>query len=71
MTGFGQTENVLLLGNFSGQTVKPGAVGKPSPGHHVVLLDGEGNETDDGEISVKCDPKPISLMTGYIDRLYR
>jgi acetyl-CoA synthetase len=65
--GFGQTENVLLLGNFPGQTVKPGAVGKPSPGHCVVLLDGEGNESDDGEISVKCDPKPISLMTGYID----
>ncbi len=65
--GFGQTENVLLLGNFPGQTVKPGAVGKPSPGHHVVLLDAEGNESDDGEIAVKSDPKPISLMTGYID----
>ena len=65
--GFGQTENVLLLGNSPGQTVKPGAVGKPSPGHRVVLLDAEGNESDDGEISVKCDPKPISLMDGYID----
>ncbi|PYX93204.1 MAG: AMP-dependent synthetase [Acidobacteria bacterium] len=65
--GFGQTENVLLLGNFPGQTVKPGAVGKPSPGHRIVLLDAEGNESDDGEISVKCDPKPISLMTGYMD----
>jgi acetyl-CoA synthetase len=65
--GFGQTENVLLLGNFPGQTVKPGAVGKPSPGHCIVLLDGEGKECDDGEISVKCDPKPKSLMDGYID----
>lgn len=65
--GFGQTENVLLLGNFPGQTVKPGAVGKPSPGHKVVLLDAEGKESDDGEIAVKCDPKPISLMTGYMD----
>ncbi len=65
--GFGQTENVLLLGNFPGQTVKPGAVGKPSPGHRVVLLDSEGKESDDGEISVECDPKPISLMAGYID----
>jgi acetyl-CoA synthetase len=65
--GFGQTENVLLLGNFPGETVKPGLVGKQSPGHRVVLLDAEGEESDDGEISVKCDPKPISLMTGYVD----
>ena len=65
--GFGQTENVLPLGNFPGQMVKPGAVGKPSPGHRVVLLDVEGNESDDGEIAVKCDPKPISLMVGYVD----
>ena len=65
--GFGQTENVLLLGNFPGETVKPGLVGKQSPGHRVVLLDAEGDESDDGEISVKCDPKPISLMTGYVD----
>lgn len=65
--GFGQTENVLLLGNFPGQNVKPGAVGRPSPGHDVVLLDLEGNESDDGEISLKCDPRPSSLMKGYLD----
>jgi acetyl-CoA synthetase len=65
--GFGQTENVLLLGNFPGQEVKPGAVGKPSPGHDVVLLDADGKESDDGEIAVKCDPKPTSLMVGYMD----
>lgn len=65
--GFGQTENVLLLGNFPGGTVKPGAVGKPSPGHRVVLLDADGSLSDDGEIAVECDPKPISLMAGYVD----
>ena len=65
--GFGQTENVLLLGNFPGQDVKPGAVGRPSPGHEVVLLDLDGKECDDGEISVKCDPRPSSLMPGYLD----
>ena len=65
--GFGQTENVLLLGNFPGQAVKPGAVGRASPGHNVVLLDQEGHESDDGEIAVKCNPRPPSLMTGYLD----
>ena len=65
--GFGQTENVLLLGNFPGQTVRPGAVGRPSPGHDVVLLDLDGNESNDGEISVKCEPRPSSLTPGYLD----
>ena len=65
--GFGQTENVLLLGNFPGQSVKPGAVGRPSPGHNVVLLDVDGHESNDGEIAVRCDPRPSSLMTGYLD----
>ena len=65
--GFGQTENVCLLGNFPGQKVKPGSVGKPSPGHEIALLDAEGNASDDGEISVKLDPRPISLFVGYVD----
>jgi len=65
--GYGQTENVCLLGNFPGQAVKPGAVGKPSPGHEIVLLDPEGKEADDGEISVRLDPRPPSLMVGYLD----
>ncbi len=65
--GFGQTENVCLLGNFPGQKVKPGAVGKPSPGHEIALLDADGNLSDDGEISVKLDPRPLSLFIGYVD----
>jgi acetyl-CoA synthetase len=65
--GFGQTESVLTLGNFPGQRVKPGAAGKPSPGHDVVLLDAEGKESSDGEICLKVNPKPPSLMAGYID----
>ena len=65
--GFGQTENVCLLGNFPGEAVKPGAVGKPSPGHHVVLLDIDGNEADDGEIALKLDPRPLSLFSEYMD----
>ena len=65
--GFGQTENVLLLGNFPGQVVRPGAVGRSSPGHQIVLLDCDGSESDDGEISLKCHPKPCSLMAGYLN----
>jgi acetyl-CoA synthetase len=65
--GYGQTENVCLLGNFPGQEVKPGAVGKPSPGHEIVLLDPEGKEANDGEISIRLNPRPPSLMVGYLD----
>ena len=65
--GFGQTETVLVIGNFPGQTVKPGAAGKASPGHEIVLLDGDGNEAADGEICMRLDPRPISLMAGYAD----
>ena len=65
--GFGQTENVLLLGNFPGQDVKLGAVGRASPGHQIVLLDLDGRESEDGEISIRLNPRPLSLMAGYID----
>ncbi len=65
--GFGQTESVLTLGNFPGQKVKPGAVGKPSPGHKVVLLDPSGRESNDGEICLKLNERPLSLMQGYMD----
>ena len=65
--GFGQTENVLLLGNFPGQNVKLGAVGRASPGHEIVLLDLDGRESEDGEISIRLNPRPLSLMAGYMD----
>jgi acyl-coenzyme A synthetase/AMP-(fatty) acid ligase len=42
--GYGQTENTLLVGNFPGLEVRPGSMGKPSPGCDVRVIDGEGNE---------------------------
>ena len=65
--GFGQTETVLLIGNFPGQTVKPGSAGVPSPGHHIVLLDAERRVSADGEICLGLSPRPLSLMAGYVD----
>lgn len=65
--GFGQTETVLVIGNFPGQKVKPGSAGVAAPGHDIVLLDAGGNESADGEICIRLNPAPISLMAGYVD----
>jgi len=65
--GFGQTETVLVIGNYPGQIVKPGSAGVAAPGHDIVLLDAQGHESTDGEICVRLDPAPISLMAGYVD----
>ncbi|HEV2189998.1 MAG TPA: AMP-binding protein [Stellaceae bacterium] len=63
--GYGQTETTLQLANFPGQTVKPGAVGKPAPGYRIKLLDPDGNEQDEAEICLTLDPPPLGLMQGY------
>ncbi len=63
--GYGQTETTLQIGNFPGQALKPGAMGRPAPGYRVRLLDEEGAEQDEGEISLALDPAPLGLMQGY------
>ena len=65
--GFGQTETTAVVGNSPGQLVKPGSMGRPLPGYDVVLLDVDGRPADDGEISIRLDPRPIGLMKGYLD----
>jgi acyl-coenzyme A synthetase/AMP-(fatty) acid ligase len=47
--GYGQTENTLLVGNFPGVEVRPGSMGKPSPGCDVRILDEDGEELPPGE----------------------
>ena len=65
--GFGQTETTCLVGNSPGVPVKPGSMGLPMPGYDVVLLDIDGNETDEGEIALRLSPRPLGLMDGYKD----
>jgi acetyl-CoA synthetase len=65
--GYGQSETVALLGNFPGEKLQPGCVGKPSPGHELLLLDASGQSCDEGEICVRLQPRPVSLMAGYAD----
>nr|WP_225953427.1 AMP-binding protein [Kibdelosporangium phytohabitans] len=66
--GFGQTETSVQVANTPGQDVKPGAMGRPLPGFRVVLVDPvSGAESEEGEICLALDPRPVGLMTGYSD----
>jgi len=64
--GFGQTETTVQVANTPGQVVKPGSMGRPTPGYRVVLVDpATGELADDGEICLDLAHRPIGLMVGY------
>jgi acetyl-CoA synthetase len=66
--GFGQTETTAQVGNPPGQPVKPGSMGRPSPGYRVVLLDPvSGASAQEGEICLDLAARPLGLMVGYRD----
>lgn len=48
--GYGQTENTLLVCNVQGMPVKPGSMGKPTPGNPVEIITEDGKPADIGEI---------------------
>ncbi|MFJ5670156.1 acyl-CoA synthetase MbcS [Bacillus safensis] len=48
--GYGQTESTLLVGVLKGTDIKPGSMGKPTPGNEVDIIDEGGNVCAPGEI---------------------
>ncbi|MEW9500683.1 acyl-CoA synthetase MbcS [Jeotgalibacillus marinus] len=48
--GYGQTENTLLVGIMNGMELKPGSMGKPTPGNHVDIINDEGEPCAAGEV---------------------
>jgi acetyl-CoA synthetase len=66
--GYGQTETTAQLGNPPGQAVKVGSMGRPLPGFRIELLDVvDDKPADEGEVAIALRPRPVGLMTGYID----
>jgi acetyl-CoA synthetase len=67
--GYGQTETTAQIANPPGQPVCPGSMGRPLPGYCVALLDADGQEASEGEISLQADgpERPLGLMAGYED----
>jgi acyl-coenzyme A synthetase/AMP-(fatty) acid ligase len=66
LDGYGQTENSLLVANVPGLDVRPGSMGKPTPGHDIEVVDAAGEPCEPGEvgdIGVRGDPP--TLFRGY------
>ena len=63
--GFGQTEcNVILGNNGNVFPIKPGSIGRPTPGTVCAIIDDEGNELASGEEGhIACKrPHPVMLL---------
>ncbi|MBO9131200.1 acyl--CoA ligase [Bacillus sp. 165] len=48
--GYGQTENTLLVGALKGMELKPGSMGKPTPGNRVAIINEDGEPVRAGEV---------------------
>ncbi|KAH7128584.1 hypothetical protein B0J11DRAFT_525312 [Dendryphion nanum] len=72
--GYGQTETVLLCGNFDEREVRLGSMGRPAPGVPLHVITASGTESDEGEegdIAVLLNDKFGSdkffgLFDGYV-----
>jgi acetyl-CoA synthetase len=67
--GYGQTETVNVIANYRALEIRPGSMGKPTPGFEIAIVDVEGNAVPDGEeglIGVQVSPtRPVGLFVGY------
>jgi len=71
LDGYGQTENSLIVANLVGQAVRPGSMGKPTPGYEVVVLDEDGNVCAPARSATsRCAPTHLR-STGAITRTRR
>lgn len=67
--GYGQTETVILCGNFPSIVVRPGSMGKPTPGFDLAIVDDDGARLPpgkEGDIAVRVEPdRPLGLFKEY------
>jgi acyl-coenzyme A synthetase/AMP-(fatty) acid ligase len=65
--GYGQTENTLLVANLYDDAIRPGSMGRPTPGHDIAVIDENGAECRAGETGdVALRGNPPSLFKGYL-----
>ncbi|OQY01028.1 MAG: acyl-CoA synthetase [Desulfobacteraceae bacterium 4572_130] len=67
--GYGQTETVLLCGNFPCIEARFGSMGKPSPGIDLNIIDNDQNivpVNTEGDIAINIDSeRPLGLFQEY------
>lgn len=66
--GYGQTETTNVVANYRSLPVRPGSMGKPTPGYDVAILDTDGQPASVGvvgNIAVRADPRPVGLFAAY------
>lgn len=69
--GYGQTETVLIVGNFPAHDapIKPGSMGRPAPGFIIDVIDENAQPLPpnrEGDIAVRVKPeRPLGLFREY------
>jgi acyl-coenzyme A synthetase/AMP-(fatty) acid ligase len=67
--GYGQTETVILCGNYPSLEARFGSMGKPAPGIELAVIDMEGNvlpPDTEGDVAVRVKPvRPPGLFLEY------
>jgi acetyl-CoA synthetase len=70
--GFGQTETIALAAMFPWIKVKPGSIGKPSPGWDVDIVDSKNRSCkpgEDGRLIIRTGKgRPTGLFLGYYNK---
>jgi AMP-binding enzyme len=68
--GYGQTEAILICGNFRGAKIKPGSMGRPSPGVPLFIIDTVGRECEvgvEGDIAILIENNDFfGIFEGYL-----
>ena len=67
--GYGQTETVLLCGNYRGMQPRYGSMGRPAPGIDLRVIDERGEilpAGEEGDLAVRVRPEPpLGLFLEY------
>ena len=64
--GYGQAETNIVVANLADGAPQPGTIGRALPGHHVAIIDDQGNELPpgiEGDLAVRG--RPPTLFAGY------
>jgi len=64
--GYGQAETNVVVANLADGAAQPGRIGRALPGHHVAIIDDQGNELPagvEGDLAVRG--RPPTLFAGY------